>query len=224
MAQTGKPSDDGLVTSSKERLIQASRQLMTERNTVDFSLQDIAVRTGLNSALVKYHFGNKDGLLLAVLRSDVERELKRLARLISLPLTPTEKLATHIEAMIDVYFRKPYMERLVHHLMHDRGDEPRNQVLAFFIKPFSKLQRQILEEGIQNGEFKPVDPGFLYHAVGSLCDALFRWHPELWRVWGISVSNDQRRKFGKFAIDLVLNGIVAKRRPSTSACKSAGSR
>lgn len=210
MTQTGKPSGDGLVTSSKERLIQSARELMTERNTVDFSLQDIAARSGLNSALVKYHFGNKDGLLLAVLRSDIERELKRLERLVSLPLAPTRKLATHVEAMIDINFVKPYLGRLTHHLMHDRGDDPRNQVLSFFIRPFSGLQRQILEEGIKTGEFKAVDPGFLYHAIASLCDALFRWHPELWRVWGISVSDDQRRKFGKFAIDLVLDGIVAR--------------
>lgn len=210
-ASAAEPADDGLVTGSKQRLIQAARDLMTERNTVDFSLQHVAARSGLNAALVKYHFGNKDGFLLAVLRSDIERELKRLELLVALRLSPTEKLTTHIEAMIDVYFRKPYMERLVHHLMHDRGDGPRNEVLAFFVKPLARLERQILQEGIRNGEFKHVDPGFFYHAVGSLCDALIRWHPELWRVWGIAVSDDQRRKYGRFVTGLVLDGVVAKR-------------
>ncbi len=210
MTQTGKLADDAPVANSKDRLIQAARELMTERNTVDFSLQEIAVRTGLNSALVKYHFGNKDGLLLTVLRSDIERELRGLERLVSLPLTPTEKITIHIEAMIDVYFRKPYMQRLVHHLMHDRGDEPRKQVLGFFIEPLSKSQRQIVEEGMRSGEFKPVDAGFFYHAVGSVCDALFRWHPDLWRVWGIAVSSSQHREYAKFAVELILNGLVAR--------------
>ena len=61
--------------NTKDRLIAAAREIMTERNAVEFSLQDVAARSGLNSALVKYHFGNKDGLLLAILERDAEISL-----------------------------------------------------------------------------------------------------------------------------------------------------
>ena len=43
---------------------------MSDRHSIDVSLSEIAGHSGLNSALVKYYFGNKDGLLLAL----VERE------------------------------------------------------------------------------------------------------------------------------------------------------
>jgi AcrR family transcriptional regulator len=197
--------------STKDRLIAAARDIMTERNAVEFSLQDVAAKSGLNSALVKYHFGNKDGLLLALLERDAETSLRQVERLLARDMPATEKLRIHVSGIIETYFRKPYMNRLVHHLIHERGDEASAAVLRFFVEPLANYQRQILEQGVKSGEFKPVDPGFFYHAVGSACDALFRWHPESRRIWGVATINDaQRRRYADFVVDLVLNGLVKR--------------
>ena len=53
-----------------ERLLVAASELMIERSSIEVSLSDIAQKSGVNAALVKYHFGNKDGLLLALLSRD----------------------------------------------------------------------------------------------------------------------------------------------------------
>lgn len=197
--------------STKDRLMAAAREIMTERNAVEFSLQDVAARSGLNSALVKYHFGNKDGLLLAILERDAETSLKQVEKLLAREMPATQKLSLHMSGIIETYFRKPYMNRLVHMLVHERGDEAAQQVSRFFVEPLARFQRQMLEEGVKSGEFKEVDPGFFYHAVGSACDALFRWHPESRRIWGVATINDaQRRRYADFVVDLVLNGLVKR--------------
>ena len=203
-AQTRAPN-------TKDRLMAAAREIMIERNAVEFSLQDVAARSGLNSALVKYHFGNKDGLLLAILERDAEQSLKQVDRLVARDMTATKKLAAHMAGIIDTYFHKPYMNRLVHMLIHERGDEASTAVLRFFVEPLAGYQRMILEQGVKSGEFKEVDPGFFYHAVGSACDALFRWHPEARRIWGVATITDaQRRRYADFVVDLVLNGLVRR--------------
>ncbi|MCB1542828.1 MAG: TetR family transcriptional regulator [Rhodoblastus sp.] len=197
--------------NTKDRLMAAAREIMTERNAVEFSLQDVAARSGLNSALVKYHFGNKDGLLLAILERDAEISLKQVEKLLAREMPATQKLSLHMSGIIETYFRKPYMNRLVHMLVHERGDEAAQQVSRFFVEPLARFQRQMLEEGVKSGEFKEVDPGFFYHAVGSACDALFRWHPESRRIWGVATINDaQRRRYADFVVDLVLNGLVKR--------------
>ena len=43
---------------------------MREGDTVDVSLSELSKQSGLNSALVKYYFGNKAGLLKALLDRD----------------------------------------------------------------------------------------------------------------------------------------------------------
>ena len=66
---------------SRERLLEAAGQLMAERGTTDISLSEIAARSGVNSALVKYYFGNKAGMLMALLRRRLGQGMADLQQL-----------------------------------------------------------------------------------------------------------------------------------------------
>src|ERR1700759_1084608 len=78
--------------ATAEKLLLAASELMIERSSIEISLSDIAQKSGVNAALVKYHFGNKDGLLLALLARDAATEMSNLEYLLAQPITPTEKL------------------------------------------------------------------------------------------------------------------------------------
>ena len=64
--------------TTAEKLLVAASELMIERASIEVSLSDIAQKSGVNAALVKYHFGNKDGLLLALLARDAATEMSQL--------------------------------------------------------------------------------------------------------------------------------------------------
>ena len=69
--------------STAEKLLVAASELMIERSSIEVSLSDIAQKSGVNAALVKYHFGNKDGLLLALLARDAATEMSQLEYLLA---------------------------------------------------------------------------------------------------------------------------------------------
>ena len=77
------------MNATAAKLLVAAGDLMIERNTTDVSLSEIAQKSGVNAALVKYHFGNKDGLLLALLARDAETEVANLEYLLAQPIAPT---------------------------------------------------------------------------------------------------------------------------------------
>ena len=64
--------------TTAEKLLVAASELMIGRSSIEVSLSDIAQKSGVNAALVKYHFGNKDGLLLALLARDAATEVSNL--------------------------------------------------------------------------------------------------------------------------------------------------
>src|ERR1044072_8925179 len=132
--------------STADKLLIAASELMIERNSIDVSLSDIAQKSGVNSALVKYHFGNKAGLLLALLARDAATEVTHLEYLLAQPITPTAKLKLHIAGIIKAYFQFPYMNRLIHYLLHESSTEAADEVSKFFVGPLLDFQRRLLAE------------------------------------------------------------------------------
>src|SRR5690348_4342832 len=144
--------------ATAEKLLVAASELMIARSSIEVSLSDIAQKSGANSALVKYHFGNKDGLLLALLARDAATEVSNLEYLLAQPISPTAKLKLHIAGIIRAYHRFPYMNRLIHYLLHESTQEAADEVSKFFVAPLLDFQRRLLDEGMKAGEFRSVDP------------------------------------------------------------------
>ncbi len=166
------------MNATAAKLLVAAGDLMIERNSTDISLSDIAEKSGVNSALVKYHFGNKDGLLLALLARDAGAEMANLALVLDQPISPTEKLKRHIAGIINAYYRFPYLNRLIHLLLHQGNEATAREVNRFFVTPLFEFQRRLLAEGISAGEFRKVDPALFYHKPGGCLRSSFLWAPD----------------------------------------------
>ncbi|HVJ44848.1 MAG TPA: TetR family transcriptional regulator [Luteolibacter sp.] len=61
------------IHGTKLRLIEAAEKLFAEKSTTSVSIRDITRAANANVAAVNYHFGNRDGLVAAVLGRQVEK-------------------------------------------------------------------------------------------------------------------------------------------------------
>src|SRR5215813_1805699 len=200
--QTGK-------NSTAEKLLVAASELMIERAAIEVSLSDIAQKSGVNAALVKYHFGNKDGLLLALLARDAATEMSQLEYLLAQKITPTAKLRLHIGGIIRAYHQFPYMNRLIHYLLHESTAAAADEVSKFFVAPLLDFQRRLLAEGVKAGEFRKIDPVLFYTSLVGACDHLFFGRHAMSRAIGVGpVTEEVCRDYIKHMEALICGGMV----------------
>jgi len=196
---------------SRSQLLEAACALMIERGSIEVSLSDIAQRSQLNSALVKYYFGSKNGMMMAVLEDVLGRALEQMTGLITMPLPPVEKLKLHIKGIITIYFRYPFINRLIHAMFQE--PDLAKQVAERINKPLANTQKQLLEQGVRDGVFKPIDPMLFYFIVLGACDHLFFGQQILLHAFGVQQIDDElRRSYTNTLLDLILGGIVVKGR------------
>jgi AcrR family transcriptional regulator len=199
--------------STAEKLLVAASELMIERSSIEISLSDIAQKSGVNAALVKYHFGNKDGLLLALLARDAATEVSNLEYLLGQPITPTAKLKLHIAGIIRAYNRFPYMNRLIHYLLHETSAEAADEVSKFFVAPLLGFHRRLLAEGIRCGEFRNIDPVLFYTSLIGACDHLFFGRHAMSRASGVGpVTDEVCRQYIKHMEALLCGGMLNEKK------------
>lgn len=206
-ASPSEHSSPSRKTRAAVRLLDAAGELMIERDSIDISLSDIAKKSGLNSALVKYHFGNKDGLLLALVKRAAGAEIDALKSLMEQPLSATVKLKVHIAGIIKAYQRYPYLNRLLHHLMNE--EEGATEISGFFVTPLLEFHRALLAQGVAAGEFQPVDPVLFFTSLFGACDHLFYGRRFLSRAAGVGpITDDVCRQYIAHVQHFILGGLT----------------
>lgn len=206
IARAAMPND----FNARDQLLDTASRLMSDRHGLNVSLSEIAEHSGLNSALVKYYFGNKEGLMVALVERDAAIELQRLRHLLEMDIPPSEKLRLHIAGIINAFYRRPYLNRLMHSLLDHREAESSSgrTIARVFVRPLMELQAQLLEQGVKAGEFKPVEPVLFYVNLTGACDHLFNARYALQSiVGGAGVTDAVRERYIAHVYDIFINGL-----------------
>jgi AcrR family transcriptional regulator len=201
--------------SSRLRLIEAAIQLMVKRDSIEITLVEIAAEAGLNGALVKYHFGSKDKLMLAVLFHIVLPGLESLERLVRSDIPAKRKMEIHVNAMIVALWRFPFLNRLLRVITLPPDRAEALEVSKKFTRPFLKYQRDIFEDGVRSGEFREADPLLFYMLLSGMSEALLDLRPTLQQVYGIeTITPELCTWYSRSVIGVIANGILTERDPA----------
>jgi AcrR family transcriptional regulator len=199
-------------SSSRQRLIEAAIQLMVRRDSIEITLMEIAAEAKLNGALVKYHFGSKNKLMLAVLFHIVLPGLDSLEKLVRSDISSKRKMEIHVNAMIGALWRFPFLNRLLRDVTTPPERAEAREVSSKFTRPFLKYQRDIFEDGVRRGEFRQADPLLFYMLLSGMSEALLDLRPTLQQVYGIeTITPELCAWYSRSVIGVIANGILSER-------------
>jgi AcrR family transcriptional regulator len=204
----GRPRKDDDSADARERLLDAAHELMCERGTIDVPVNEIALRTGFNVALINYYFKGKDGLLLHLAMRHRAGYANALESLLKAALTAEQKLTLHMRGIVRAFRRVPYLQRLLHKILRDSSEEEARACGAAMIRPLGAFYKQIVIQGEADGSLRAVDPMHLYITIVGACDFLYSGTASLSYGFGLTdVDDDLSERYTNHLVSIVMTGL-----------------
>lgn len=205
--------------AQSERALISTRRKILDSARAEFALlgkagarvDHIAHRAGVNKAMIYYHFDSKDNLYLEVVR-DLFSELTEYARR---DITGEETLEELLGMLVEIHTRLltavPDLKPIVFREMANPNPEVLNRIAQVFGETgIPEILIRLIVQGIESGEYRPVDPRQALVAFVTLSIGYHIMSPLVDRVLGI----EDRQKFleerKRVVVELYLNGLKAR--------------
>lgn len=185
------------------KLIEAATPLFAARGYAAVSIRDVAKTAGLNSALINYHFGGKEGLYLEVLKNQYDNMVNLLQPEELATFEPVERIRWITKKFFFLQNEYPYFRKLINHELY--SPTPAFKVIAQeYLVNFYQFFKETLEEGIVKGEFnKQLQTRDASIIFAGLMNYYFLVQPVLEGI--APVENEE--SFSQQALDIFLKGI-----------------
>lgn len=142
----------------KQQIIEAAIELFAQKGFEGTSIRDLAAKADVNVAMVNYYFGSKEKLFEALVEVKAASARGTLEELLNdKTLTSIEKIDRIIDSYIDRLFSHRMFHRLIHQELIMNQREALQDSITTLLLPNSLYIKSIINEGIENGQFKQVD-------------------------------------------------------------------
>ncbi len=186
----------------KENLLEAAVSLFSRKGYHGTTVRDIAVEVGMLSGSLYAHISTKEDLLYEIVLRASDQFTAAVEPIVGSEGSASEKLRRAMAAHIGVVAQSLEGATVFMHEWKALCDE-RRQVIAEKRNAYERLFAQIIRQGIESGEFHPVDEKFSRLLILSAVNWLYEWYNPGGPLGPEAVAD-------KFA-DLLLEGMIAKR-------------
>ena len=170
------PAPDGPVEQDEHvrtRLLNAAVRVFDRKGYAAAAVREVAEMAGVTKPAVYYHFGSKEGLLLAILHQ-AERQLSHTLEQAALrPGSARERIVALCEDVYALFGQHVPLARVAHAVFLGPPDgAPPFDVTVFEVK-FRRAIEHMVEAGVASGEFRPVatdDVALGVMAILELCN------------------------------------------------------
>jgi TetR/AcrR family transcriptional regulator, fatty acid metabolism regulator protein len=139
---------------TSEKILSAARELFEEKGFDLTSVREIATKADVNVALINYHFGSKENLLLAIMEQSVDNTRLKLNDINQSSSTPVEKLLQVIELYVDKIFSNCKYHQFIHRELSTTQRPELVEGITKILNRNSAELRKLLEEGQRKKVFK----------------------------------------------------------------------
>jgi AcrR family transcriptional regulator len=199
----------------KERIRREAAQLFARNGYQGTGVRALSEAVGLGRGALYHHIGSKEALFEEISTRPVQEMIEIAAAIVARPVSAEERIRllcrAQMRTLADHQAEWTLFQRDA--MMMIRGGV-RERIFATRAR-FEAIWRQVLEEGVEKGEFRALDPVALKGILGMHNYAY---------LWLDAQGRLAPEEIGDIFCDLMLDGIRAQPEPVLSAVPSAARR
>ncbi|MGC9402532.1 TetR/AcrR family transcriptional regulator [Vibrio genomosp. F10 str. 9ZC157] len=203
--KVGRPRQD---TESRDKLLASAQELFTLMSYDKVSTRKIADKAGVNIAMIRYYFGNKEGLFEAMLRDALSPMRQQMSKLVkdSTHKNLIDLMRTYYQVMI----KTPKLPRLIVQVMNmPANDSQRQLVEKVFLDITQPMQVIIFDKLLSSGVIRSeMDAKLCRFSYISLMVFPFLAPPAMLRLHGVELNADFLSQLFEHNIKLITQGFL----------------
>ncbi|OGW14803.1 MAG: hypothetical protein A3G93_16685 [Nitrospinae bacterium RIFCSPLOWO2_12_FULL_45_22] len=161
-----------LTEKRKKQIIEATYQCILEKGYNACTMQDIADKTEVSKGIIHYYFDTKEKLLISAMENLVNQWDALIADKLNGIKDPKQALRGLLDVCLEIAQDGVSYEMLVNFWSEISQKKAFRDVNAHFYSHYREMIGDIIEEGINQGLFKKVDPHLLATLIISIIDGL----------------------------------------------------
>jgi TetR/AcrR family transcriptional regulator len=200
--------------TSEKLLLQAAQRLFAQKGLDGVSVREIADAANVHFGLIRYHFGNKEGLYRACIEAYGHARLLSAKRFLDPPTSKDHfirNLKYAIEDIVEIQLENPELTRLVLREVENEdsiADDIFGKTLIQMAKCFVVFFNGAKQAGYLRQD---VDPLFITNIIQGSINHFVRTDAMRSRHFKLSLKTPEvRRQLIDQIHGLVLHGIMAK--------------
>lgn len=185
----------------KDQILEAASEVFAEKGVHGSRMDDIVVKTGLSKGALYWYFKSKDEILIGIFDRMIKREFIELEKLSFTNGTATDKLLNLTERTIEEVNRMLKLMPIVYEFLSLAFRRKFVQdAFKRYINHYIDILEKIVQQGIDSGEFRQIDPLEVAIASGAIIEGTIL-------LWVYDKSIVKPEVHIRSGIQLLLNGI-----------------
>jgi AcrR family transcriptional regulator len=152
-------------------ILQTARKLFIQQGYTATSMRQIAAETGIGKATIYHHFTDKQSLLAEMLKQYTPPSVPILAEASS-EADPRRRIELVTRASLKFFYENADLLQLVRREVPALRRELTGAYTAFF-KSFQAVLQGAIQEGIEQGVFRPLEPAQAARILITLIQGTF---------------------------------------------------
>ena len=158
---------------ARQRIGAVAAELFAERGYGGASMQTIADAAGVNKAMLYYYYASKRDLYSSIIESGLQALSGVLDGIGAGAGTAREKVAQFAERSYSLFDSQRAVVRILYRELMGLGENIALPAREHVLGDLAKLEA-VIEAGIRQGEFRPVDPGLAARSLLGMLHIFIR--------------------------------------------------